>query len=296
MAAGAGDAAGAGAAVTDGPRDRVGLGWRPELAAAIVAHLDRIDVVEVIADDYVDAGGRSLRALRTLTAQVPVLLHGVSLGLASTIEVDGARLEALARVVDAVRPEAWSEHLAFVRGGGHEIGHLAAPPRTEATVAGTTRNVERARRTVGAAPLLENVATLIDPPGSDHDEPAWIGEVVAAAETDLLLDLHNLHANAVNFRFDAHGALARLPLDRVRVVHLAGGRWIGRLLDDHLHDVPGRVFALLEELAARAPRPLTVVLERDGNYPPFAHLLGELARARAALAAGRARARSAAVA
>ena len=283
------DAAAEAAAVTEATIDRVGLGWRPELAVAIFTHLDRIDVVEVIADDYFDAGRGELRALRTLAAQVPVLLHGVSLGLASTCAVDGGRLDALARVVERVAPDAWSEHLAFVRAGGHEIGHLAAPPRTAATVEGAARNVARARRLVGAAPLLENVATLIDPPGSDRDEPRWIADVADAAGVDLLLDLHNLYANAVNFGFDAREALTRIPVERVSAVHLAGGRWIGRLLDDHLHDVPAPVFSLLTELAALAPRPLTIIIERDGNFPPIAHLLAELDRARAALARGRAR-------
>ena len=65
-------------------------------------------------------------------------------------------------------------------------------------------------------------------------------------------------------------------------VHLAGGRrWRGRVLDDHLHPVPDAVFALLEELAARAPGPLDVIIERDGSFPPFAELLAELDRARA---------------
>jgi uncharacterized protein (UPF0276 family) len=284
--------AGAGAAAVIEPAvDRVGLGWRPELAASIVSHRDRIDLVEVIADDYAGAGRRPLRALRTLATQVPVILHGVSLGLASTIAVDPARLERIARVVDAVEPEVWSEHLAFVRAGGHEIGHLAAPPRTVATVEGAAHNVERARRLVGVAPLMENVATLIDPPGSELDEPAWIAGVIAASRTGLLLDLHNLHANATNFGFDARAALARLPLGAVRVVHLAGGRWIGRLLDDHLHDVPEPVFDLLGELAALVAQPLTAIIERDGNFPPFERLLAECARARRALAHGRARAR-----
>ena len=269
--------------------DRVGLGWRPELAAAIVRSLDRIDVVEVIADDYFGAGAAAVRSLRTLTAQVPVVLHGVSLGLASTHEADRRRLDAMARLVDQVQPEFWSEHLAFVRAGGREIGHLAAPPRARATVDGAARNVRLARRAAGAAPLLENVATLIDPPGSELDEPGWLTAIVEAADVDLLLDLHNLHANAVNFGFDAREALARCPLHRVSAVHLAGGRWIGRLLDDHRHDVPDPVFALLADLAERAPRPLTVVIERDGNFPPIERLLGEVARARAALAAGRAR-------
>src|SRR5262250_2810493 len=57
--------------------DRFGLGWRPELAAGILAHLDRIDLVEIIADDWFEAGRRELRALGTLGAQVPMVLHGV---------------------------------------------------------------------------------------------------------------------------------------------------------------------------------------------------------------------------
>ena len=35
--------------------DRFGIGWRPELAAGILSNLDRIDIVEVIADDYFDS-------------------------------------------------------------------------------------------------------------------------------------------------------------------------------------------------------------------------------------------------
>ena len=82
-------------------------------------------------------------------------------------------------------------------------------------------------------------------------------------------------------------------------MHLAGGRWIGpgdrrRLLDDHVHAVPDQVFALLETLAARVRQPLTVILERDGAYPPMETLLAELGHARRALAAGRRRGRRAA--
>ena len=135
---------------------------------------------------------------------------------------------------------------------------------------------------------------MVHPPGSDRDEPRWLTDAVAATDAPLLLDLHNLHVNALNFGFDARAALARLPLGHVRFVHLAGGSWIAttagarRHLDDHRHDVPAPVFALLSELAARAPQPLDVILERDGNYPPMARLLTELGRARRALALGRA--------
>ena len=126
--------------------DRFGLGWRPELAAGILSNLDRIDIVEVIADDYFDAPKSKRRALKTLATQVPVALHGVTLGLASSIAADSKRLERTARLADEIQPEFWSEHLAFVRGGGLEIGHLAAPPRTEATIEGAAWNLDRRQK------------------------------------------------------------------------------------------------------------------------------------------------------
>ena len=281
-------------------RDRFGLGWRAKLALGILSNLDRIDIVEVIADDYFRASHRERRALRTLAAQTPVTLHGVSLGMASSVPVDTKRLDQIARLCDEVEPVSWSEHLAFVRGGGIEIGHLAAPPRSAATVSGAIANLRRAREIVGLSPQMENVATLIDPPASDRDEATWVSQIILNSESDLLLDLHNLHANSVNFNFDPIDYISHIPPGRISAIHLAGGKWIGRpnarrLLDDHLHDVPGPVYQLLEEVGARATRPLTVILERDGNFPPVEWLLEQLDLARRAVARGRAR-RSAAAA
>ena len=274
--------------------DRVGIGWRPELAAGILAHLDAVDLIEVMAEDFLDAIPRRLRALETLRAQVPLVLHGVSLGLASAAPVANARLDRLARVVEVAAPLFWSEHLAFVRGADVEIGHLAAPPRTAANVAGAVANLERATQVVGSRPLVENIATLVQPPGP-LDEASWIAAILDGSGADLLLDLHNLYANAVNFGTDPRALLGRIAPSRIAAVHLAGGKSIAgprggrRVLDDHLHDVPAIVYDLLVEVAAIVPHPLTVILERDGNYPPFPSLVAELERARAALATGRAR-------
>jgi uncharacterized protein (UPF0276 family) len=276
-------------------RDRVGIGWRPEIAAALARRSDEIDLVEVIAENFMDRRGSA--ALRALTTDVPAVLHGVSLGLASAHPVDECRLARLARLVEKAHLPIWSEHLAFVRAGGCEIGHLAAPPRTAATIEGTLRNLARARALVGTAPMLENIATLIDPPASTMDEGAWISAIAAQTDAALLLDLHNLYANAVNFGADPHAMLHAMPLARVRMVHLSGGVWIGGhdgerelLLDDHLHDVPQTVYALLEELAAHVAQPLDVIIERDGRYPPIDELLAQVRAARKALARGRARA------
>jgi uncharacterized protein len=276
--------------------DRFGLGWRPELAGGIVSNLHRIDIVEVIADDYFNAQKARRRALKTLAIQVPVALHGVTLGLASSVAVETRRLEQMARLIDAIQPEFWSEHLAFVRGGGIEIGHLAAPPRTKATIDGAARNLTTAERMVGTFPLIENIATLIDPPGSTLSEADWTCDILTAARCTLLLDLHNLYANSINFGFDPYDFINRVPQEKICVIHLAGGRWIKakttderRLLDDHLHDVPDPVYDLLEYVGAKKALPLTVILERDGRYPPIDVLLNQLDRARQALRRGRAK-------
>lgn len=281
-------------------RDQVGLGWRDPLAASIFTHLEAIDVVEVIADDYFSASAPKLRSMRALGREVSLVLHGVALGLAAVTPVAGRRLDRLARVVGALEPTQWSEHLAFVRGGSYEIGHLAAPPRNPATVAGAVNNIARARAVVGAEPALENIATLVDPPDSPLSEPEWVTAILENSASPALLDLHNLYANAVNFGHDPAEYLRKFPLDRVRMVHISGGHWIRldaseygltgrRLLDDHVHDVPEAVFAMLTTLGQCCPQPLTVILERDGHYPEFTRLLEQLARARQALADGRRR-------
>ncbi|WP_166674756.1 DUF692 family multinuclear iron-containing protein [Janthinobacterium sp. 75] len=275
-------------------RDRVGLGWRGELAAGILSNLAQIDILEVIADDYYHAPRAGIAALCSLARQVPLSLHGVGMGLASSIPADPRRLHAMARLMKTVQAESWSEHLSFVRAGGVEIGHLAAPPRTPHNAAGAVANIALATRIVGSAPLMENIATLVQPPASTMAEAAWLAQIIHGAQVPLLLDLHNLYANAVNFGEAPEELLLRLPLARVGAVHLSGGHWIAapggagkRLLDDHLHDVPPAVFALLTLLARHAPQPLTVIVERDGNYPSFDHVLGQLELARAALRAGR---------
>jgi uncharacterized protein (UPF0276 family) len=49
------------------------------------------------------------------------------------------------------------------------------------------------------------------------------------------------------------------------------------------------VYDLLEYVGTKTSLPLTVILERDGRYPPIEVLLNQLERARAALGHGRAR-------
>ena len=159
---------------------------------------------------------------------------------------------------------------------------------------GAAENLLSAAAVIGSKPVMENIATLLNPPGT-LTECDWITRILAAAGCDLLLDLHNVYANGLNHCYDPKAFLRQLPPERIKVVHIAGGKFISapdgrpRLLDDHLHDVPDPVFELLEDASALSPNPLTVILERDGAYPPMDSLLWQVKMAREALARGRAR-------
>jgi len=170
------------------------------------------------------------------------------MGLASSGAALDRDLLRMAKLVARIEPDHWSEHLAFVRAGGFEIGHLAAAPYPPATLEGTLRNLLRARAVVGSLPHVENVAALLPPPGSHWSEEEFICRCVRGSGAPLLLDLHNLYANAWNFERDPFAMLLAVPLEGVHSVHLSGGRVVrdpgtpARLIDDHIHDPPGVVY------------------------------------------------------
>jgi hypothetical protein len=143
------------------------------------------------------------------------------------------------------------------------------------------RNVVEARRALPDVPFhLENPAWTFRWPGDEMDEASFFGEIAERTGCDLLLDLGNLYANAVNAGADPEAALRAFPLDRVAMVHVAGGvREDGFYFDTHAHPVPGAVLDLLARLVERVG-PVPVVLERDDAFPPFADLAAEVARAR----------------
>jgi uncharacterized protein len=281
-------------------KDYVGLGFRVDIAQDIAANIDGklkdIDCLEVIAEDYYrfNANDTPIKGLGMMARGLPVSLHGVTLGMASAADVDLRRADGMARLVEAIQPVFWSEHLSFVRGGGAEIGHLAAAPRNNATIDGTLRNIEALTKHVGAKPVVENIATLITPPCSTMPETTWLSSILNQSDTFMLLDLHNLLTNARNSGLDPFAMLDELPLERVRQIHLAGGVDIPapgggtRLLDDHVHDVPMVVFDLLEAVGKKTSNNLMVILERDGRYPDFDILMRQIRQAKLSLQKGRA--------
>jgi uncharacterized protein (UPF0276 family) len=257
-----------------------GLGWRTELAADLLSQPAAADLVEVVAETCF-AQPRALREAHAIAEVWPVIPHGVKLSLGSADGIETARARRLGTLARELRAPAVSEHVALTRGGSREIGHLTAVPFTRQQVRVVARNVAALRRHLPDVPLLlENIAWTLRFPEDEMGEGAFHAEVAEATGCELLLDLANLYANALNAGLPPLGLLRSYPLHRVGMVHLAGGvHEQGFYLDTHAHAIPAQVYELLAELL-RVRGPVPVIVERDARFPAFDELRAEVARAR----------------
>lgn len=277
------------------PPGALGIGWRPEICG-VIATLTGLGFCEVVAEslprDRHRAGQPAVpEELAALRARgVAVVPHGISLSLGGAEPVAGHRIEHLAACAAAVAAPLVSEHVAFVRAGGLEAGHLLPVPRTREALDALTGNIARTRAALEVPLALENIATLFDWPDDEYSEAEFLAELVDRTGVLLLLDLANVYANARNRGRDPLTELLRLPAEHVAYCHVAGGHESGgRYHDTHNDPLPAEVLALVAEFTARHPAPM--MLERDGNYPPAAELLDELdaiaaAAARSPITAG----------
>ncbi|WP_020466404.1 DUF692 domain-containing protein [Singulisphaera acidiphila] len=263
----------------------LGLGWRPELALMIERHRD-LQFVEVLAEDLDAQGSLPAPIERLRDRDVIVVPHGVSLSLGGAEPLDRTRLEALGRLATRLGAPLVSEHIAFVRAGGVEAGHLLPLPRTRAMLDLFVANVRVAQDALPVPLALENVAALLEWPHAEMDEATFLAEVLDRTGALLLLDVANVHANARNHGWDPLAYLDRLPLDRVAYVHVAGGvEHEGLYHDTHAHPIAPPVLDLLEELASRAALP-GVLLERDDRFPSDVEVASELNTIRSAVLRG----------
>ena len=266
----------------------VGVGWRRPLAHFLDT-AEGLGFVEVLAEQLPARGPLPEPLLRLRERGVPVVVHGVSLGLGGAEAPHPERLARLAGLAERLGAVCVSEHLAFVRAAGVESGHLLPVRRDEAALDILVENVRQAEAALPVPLALENVASLFEWPSPGFDEAALLAAVVERTGARVLLDVANLHANALNLGTDAAAVLGAVPRERLAYVHVAGGVTHGGLYHDtHAHALPEGPLVLLEELVARVGA-VPALLERDDRFPPTGELVGELEAMRAAMARGLAR-------
>ena len=202
----------------------------------------------------------------------PFVAHGVGLSLGTFAE-DGARL---ARWLEAIRMSQgefgflwYTDHLGATVLDGRAVTIPVPLPMTEEAAAAVRARLSALQEIVPDVGFENSAFYYLL--GRPLDEPGFFGRILERPRSHLLLDLHNLHTNAVNLGFDAEAYLDRLDLSRVIEIHVSGGsaseaEWLPSRrvmrLDSHDSSVPEEVWRLLERTAPRCRNLRGVTLER----------------------------------
>ncbi len=278
MAAAAAAAAEADTGMEPLPYLGAGISYRPRWQRDVLNTGTRLGCLEIIAEHFLNAPAAKTEELGRLATQFPLIPHGIGLSFGTDAPLDSKLLKEIGGLVARVRPPWFTEHMSYTNAHGWNVGHLAPLPFAWESVQAIARNARRWRDEVGVPLLLENISYLVAIP-SEMSEAEFITEVVEKADCGLLLDLHNVYANAINHEYDAFEFIESLPLDRVAQIHLGGGHDDdGCRIDSHDAATPEPVWNLLRYVAARADLK-AVIVEWDKDLPPFDVMLLEAARA-----------------
>lgn len=275
----------------------VGAGWRHGVADELLAQTrDGMRFSEVVAENVSPA--RLPDRLREAVQEgLTVVPHGVTLGLAGGATPDPVRLDRLGDLATAMGSPLVSEHVAFVRAGRAagtdplhadvlEAGHLVPAARTPDALAVLVDNVRAAQARLPVPLALENIAATLAWPETSMDEPEFLTALTEATGCFFLLDVANLHATCSALGGDPREQLARMPLEHVAYIHVAGGFTdpTGVYWDTHAHDMTDDVLALLAHVVdLLGPDGPPVLLERDTDVDAVV-VRSELGRLRGALA------------
>jgi uncharacterized protein (UPF0276 family) len=231
-------------------------------------------------------GGRFPAALDACAGRWPIVTHGLTMSLGGPDPLSPEYLRTLAAFAKNVGTPWHSDHLCFGIVDGVALHDLLPLPFTRRAADHVAERVLRAEDALGVPMAVENISYYAHPPDRplesrgepEMDEADFARAVVEKAGCSLLLDVNNVFVNSRNHGFDARKMLAKMPLDRVVQIHVAGHDESDPdlVVDTHAEPVKNEVYDLLA-FALEKTGPVPVLLERDDNFPSWQELCGELA-------------------
>jgi uncharacterized protein (UPF0276 family) len=257
-----------------------GLGLRPKHYRDILDGDPQVDWFEVISENYMIGGGQPLAILDQIAERYPVVMHGVSMSIASTAPFDEEYLDGLNALAKRVNPKWISDHLCWTGVHGVNLHDLLPFPYTREALDHVVARVDYVQERIGRALCLENVSTYVQFGQSEMTEWEFISELTRRTGCWLLFDVNNVYVSAFNHGYDARAFLNGIPADRVIQFHLAGhSDMTNYIVDTHDHPVRDEVWDLYEAALERFG-PVSTMIERDDDIPPLADMMDELAHAR----------------
>jgi uncharacterized protein (UPF0276 family) len=265
-----------------------GVGLRREHYEYILQNLGRlpVDWFEALTENYLgmegieSSGARPLSVLYKVREFYPVVLHGVSLNIASSDPLHFSYLQKLKTLASYLEVSGVSDHLCWTGVNGQNLHDLLPFPYTQAHLDYVTSRVDMVQEALGRTLLLENVSSYISFRSDEMSEAEFLRELTKRTGCKVLLDVNNIYVSASNHGFSADTYLDQIPWSAVSQFHLAGHS-VGThfLVDTHDHPVCPEVWDLYGKAVRLTPETPTL-LEWDDLLPSFPDLCVELQKAK----------------
>jgi uncharacterized protein (UPF0276 family) len=239
-----------------------------------------VDWFEIISENYMVAGGKPRYYLDQIKERFPVIMHGVSLSIGSTDDLNMEYLKELKKLANHINPLWMSDHLCWTGLGGHNLHDLLPLPYNKATLNHVAQRIKEVQDYIERPFLIENASSYLTFKASEITEWDFLSEIVDQADCGILLDVNNIFVSGFNHDFEPLDYLKALPKDRIGQIHIAGHEHNGDyIVDTHDHPVCDDVWELYEQ-ALKLFGPTSSMIERDDNIPPLQELIDELNHAR----------------
>jgi len=258
-----------------------GLGLRAPHYDEIIKNPPRdVEWFEIISENFIEAHEGYLEFLSDLRKTYPIIMHGVSLSIGSTDEVNTEYLRKLKKLADFLDPPWISDHLCWTGINNKNTHDLLPLPYTEEALKHTTERVKQVQDILGRNILLENPSTYVEFSTSRIPENEFLATLVENANCGLLLDVNNIYVNAFNHGYDTRKYIDSIPANRIVQIHLAGHKNLGtHIIDTHDNHVIDKVWKLYE-YTLRSKGIISTMIEWDENIPELSVLIAELKKAK----------------
>lgn len=264
----------------DRPYLGFGLGLRTKHYQDILQTLPELDWFEVITENYIIPGGRPLDFLYRIREHYPMVMHGVSMSIGSTDELDWTYLKLVKNLADKLDVPWFSDHLCWTGMNGKNMHDLLPLPYTDEAIKHVADRIKQVMDFIQRPMIIENLSSYVTYKSSVMNEWDFYNAVVEEADCGMLLDINNIYVSSFNHEFDPLEYLNSVPIERVYQFHLAGhSHHGGIIIDTHDHPVITEVWDLYEHAVRRFGH-VSTMIERDDNIPPLADVIDELNHAR----------------
>lgn len=264
----------------------VGLGLKRELMPQIQnlypnPSVTNINFVEIAPENWIGAGGKAEHDLAWFTERYPIACHGLCLSLGGPDPLNINFLKQVKTFLATYKIPLYTEHLSYCsdiqHGKAGYLYDLLPIPFTEEAVHYVAKRIRQTQDILGQRIAVENTSYYVTAPISTLDEITFLNAVLVEADCNLHLDINNIYVNSINFGFDAHAFLHKIPKERIVYSHIAGHYQEAPdlLVDTHGEDIIDPVWKLLEE-AYQLFGTFPTLLERDTNIPPLPELMTEI--------------------